>query len=349
MKNEPSPLFFTRSIFDQLELFEPFGSEFAIICDETVAGLYGNKLKQNLHCQLFAYHPGEKSKTRVVKQEIEDQLLQNGFSSDTTIIALGGGVTTDLAGFVAATYLRGVKLIIIPTTLLAMVDAAIGSKRAVNTPYAKNSIGALYPADAIWIDTVFLKSLSESLRLEGYSEMLKHALILSEYEFKFFEENGLPTQDLLDPIRRSVSIKQAVIEQDRTQKGYRDLLNFGHTVAHALEKLSDYSIPHGIAVAYGMLIESYLSYLEGHLSESEIKRIVNIIRKSYAPLGEITYSLDNLWQVMQRDKKSKQGIPRQVHLKRIGKAIAPCAPIDKEQFKRALIWYNDVVSQCIST
>ncbi len=239
------------------------------------------------------------SKTRDMKQCIEDRLLDWGFGRGDGLIALGGGVITDIAGFVAANYCRGIAHINVPTTLMGMIDAAIGGKCAVNTPHGKNLIGAFYPPKKVIIDTTFLETLPEQEWQNGYAEVIKYALI-SDPEI-------LEIDDQLTLIKRCIAIKQAIVANDPKEGGYRRILNFGHTVGHAIEHLSNYRIGHGEAIAMGMVVE-------GALSGIDLKTI--FLERGYSL--DCSFDPDKLIDAMESDKKATSNTPRFVSLEKIG-------------------------------
>lgn len=221
------------------DVLERFSGPIAIITDTKIEKLFGKKLFKG-QASFFSFPAGEKSKTRKTKEKIEDGLIQKGFGSDTVIVGLGGGVVTDLAGFVAATYCRGVKLVLIPTTLLGMVDAAIGGKNGVNTPKAKNRIGTFYFPELIMIDTDFLKTLPEKEMLMGGAEILKYGLIDDP---SLFQDLPKLFSSIDKTIEKSIAAKKKVVGEDpEEKKGLRRILNFGHTIGHALETIENYKI-----------------------------------------------------------------------------------------------------------
>lgn len=248
----------------------------------------------------------ELKKTREAKQFLEDQLLKSGFGRDSIFVAVGGGTTTDLVGFVASTYMRGVPLILVPTTLLAMVDAAIGGKTAIDTPFGKNLIGSFYLPKAILIDLDFLKTLPESERINGLSEILKIALV---YDATILQ---LPFEE---QIIRAILAKVAVVELDPTEKGMRRILNFGHTIAHAIEFCTQYSVAHGEAVALGCLAESYISLLMGLIRQEDFTYIMQLF-----PKFSWNFDRNELLKAMRLDKKNAQGSIRFVLIDKIGHA-----------------------------
>ncbi len=333
------------------------GSRFALFCDETVAAALGRKWhdhlkKSGLDITLFTFPPGEQEKSRERKNLLEDALLAKKFGKDTCILALGGGVTTDLVGFLASTYCRGVPLVFAPTTLLAMVDAAIGGKTAVNTSSGKNLIGSFYPADQILIDPGALSTLPKAQWTNGIAEVIKYALIASPELFQILR-NWKP----MDPaylemiIQECVLIKAKVVEMDYEEKsGLRRILNFGHTIAHALELLENYQISHGEAVAIGMLVESFISVRMKHLPVSALSDIESLIRSFPFALkisSEVTE--EDMRDALLLDKKSAKGAVRFVQLSKIG-ACHPfnkeyCSSIPEETLDEALKWMFSLFSE----
>jgi len=261
----------------------------AVITDDIVKKLYGKPFLERGYT-LFSFPPGEASKTRATKEKIEDALVENGFFSDTVIIGLGGGVVTDIAGFTAATFCRGVPLILIPTTLVAMVDAAIGGKNGVNTALGKNLVGSVYDPAAVILRTEFLKTLPEKEMENGRTEMLK-VFLLSAPEM-------IREPDLEVAIEAAIEIKRRIVASDPYGQAQRRLLNFGHTVGHALETLSGYALSHGEAVAAGIVIESRIALEMGILKADAFDQIAALF-----PEPKIEFSPEKIVEAMQRDKK----------------------------------------------
>lgn len=291
--------------------------KYALITDAHVAELYGKKFCRYLQqlgyqVEIFSFPAGEVSKSRAIKEQLEDALLQKRFSRDTTIVALGGGVVTDLAGFLASTFCRGVDLILIPTTLMAMVDAAIGGKTGVNTPQGKNMIGSFYFPKQIIVDTRFLSTLPDKEMLCGKMEILKAGLIADRELFLNF--SSLPLENSLE---QALEIKRRIIAQDPYEKGRRRLLNFGHTIGHAIEVASSYQIAHGEAVAIGLVLEARISHVMGLLSSEALAQIEDRL-----PPVNLSYNRETLLQAMTLDKKSRPGSIRFVLLQDIGAASA---------------------------
>lgn len=302
-----------------------------IISDSNVATLYGNKLlerfiQRGIKADLLQFPAGEKNKNRRAKEKLEDQLLALGCSRDTCLIALGGGVTTDLVGFVASTYCRGVPVIYIPTTLLSMIDASIGGKTGVNTVFGKNLIGSFYQPKAVFIDMSYLSTLSKREIKNGLSEMIKHGLIADKGYFKFLQEHqeailALKEKSLKEAIFKSCIIKAKIVEQDEKDNHIRKLLNFGHTIGHGLETITRYQLNHGEAVALGIVAESYLSYKLGLLSQSALDEIMKTL-KSFGTLTvkKLSFAFSDFEKALLLDKKNNNNKIHIVMLEQIGKA-----------------------------
>lgn len=335
----------------------PYGKKFAIIAADNIAENYGVPLVRilkegGLEADLIRFPGGEKAKTREMKSVLEDELLKSGFGSDICIIALGGGVTSDLAGYIAATYCRGVPLITIPTSLMCMVDASIGGKNGVNTPYGKNMVGTIYPPQKILIDITFLQTLPIQEVRNGIVEMIKHGLIANKSYFDFLEMHAPQIlhldKDMENAIFESCVIKTAVVLDDEASKGKRNILNFGHTVGHALELVTHFSLAHGEAVALGILAESRMSMLLGFLPENEFQRIFDIFTTYSLPLQLPSSGLDDeLLKAMILDKKSTENASRFVIIESIGTPLpcggSYCRHVDTAIVKNALEWMDDAL------
>jgi 3-dehydroquinate synthase len=234
----------------------------AMIADDTVFALYtaGRFGTVSWNGETLLVPPGESSKSRDLWARLTDELLERRFGRDSGLIGFGGGVVGDLAGFVAATYMRGVPYVLVPTTLLAMLDASVGGKTAVNAPQGKNLIGAFHPPAAVIADPLTLATLPEREYRSGLAEAVKHGLIADADYFVWLEIEAAAILRR-DPatvarlVHRSVQIKAEIVSADERESGRRAMLNAGHTVAHALEQLSGYRLPHGEAVALGLLAE----------------------------------------------------------------------------------------------
>ncbi|MBT5089399.1 MAG: 3-dehydroquinate synthase [Micrococcales bacterium] len=255
---------------------------------------------------------------------------QGEFNRNDAVIGLGGGSTTDLAGFVAATWLRGIRSVLIPTTLLGMVDAAIGGKTGINTSEGKNLVGAFHLPDSVVIDLDTLSSLPRNELLAGMAEVVKYGFIAAPEILEIIESDESatdPTSEAFERmIRESVRIKTDVTSRDFKESGDREFLNYGHTLGHAIEHAERYKWRHGAAISIGMVFAAELSMLSGKLSEAEVSRHRSIFEGLGLP---ITYRADRwpqLLDTMQRDKKARGGALRFVVLDRIGKPSILSAP-----------------------
>ncbi|MEY3968412.1 MAG: hypothetical protein RL137_1317, partial [Bacteroidota bacterium] len=255
---------------------------------------------------------GEQNKVLEVCFQIWETLTEAGFGRHDLLINLGGGVVTDLGGFVASVYKRGLSFINIPTSLLCMVDASIGGKTGIDFAGYKNQLGTFQEPIATYIDTGFLATLPEVEWRNGFAELLKHALISDHVLWEKLSKIQNIQQELQsETIQQGVQIKNTIVEEDPLEKGKRKILNFGHTVGHALESYyldTDQPLSHGHAVALGMLIEAQLSQMKLGLPDEVLCEIKAVIHKFYAP--QIPNDVQAIWKLMQQDKKNAQGIVR---------------------------------------
>jgi len=241
-------------------------------------------------CEVVSFPAGEIHKTRATKESIEDRMLAAGCGQDTAVIAVGGGVTGDMAGFVAATYMRGIPFIQMPTSLLAMADAAIGGKTGVDHPLGKNLIGAYHEPAAVLADTGFLATLPLAEFRSGLAEMVKAGVVADE---ALFEEIEACAADLaagiraavVGPLAKSIAVKAAVVSADARESSLRQILNFGHTIGHAVEMLSGWKLTHGEAVAIGMVVESSLAVKCGLMEAASARRLEQLIETLGLPVA----------------------------------------------------------------
>ncbi|MBN2421852.1 3-dehydroquinate synthase [Candidatus Woesearchaeota archaeon] len=322
--------------FDELAEYlgkSNLGNRVLIITDSNVKKLYGKKIqdalrKTGLKIDLIEFKAGEKSKVRETKQRIEDRMFELGLGRDTVILALGGGVTGDLAGFIAATFNRGIPYIQIPTTMLAMVDSSIGGKTGLDTRYGKNLIGAFYQPKRVYIDTDFLKTLPEKEYLNGLVELIKHAIIKDRDLFYFigkYREKVLKKDPeiLAYLIKKSCEIKSKIVEIDEHESSIRRILNFGHTIGHAIETLSDYKITHGFAVSIGMNVELQISLMLNYIEKHEVE-IIRQLLKEFNLCIDVPEEMhvNDIIKSMEMDKKAIKSSIRFVLLEEIGKIRA---------------------------
>ncbi len=326
-------------------------SAYTIITDDNVQPLYATRLqehfkKHDISTHVITVANGEQSKTREIASKIQDQLFELSCGRDTGIIALGGGMITDLAGFVAATYCRGIPAIYLPTSLLAMVDAAIGGKTGVNTDYGKNLIGVFSQPKAVFSDINTLLTLPEAEYITAFAEIIKHALIFDAdyFDFLMTHADQLKQRDLTClklVIQKSCDIKSTIVSKDEKDQGFRAICNFGHTIGHAIELVSNYSINHGQAVALGILVESSISEQLGILSSNDVEKINNIMMRFSLPLSNFPFDKQLLKNALILDKKSREKIPHFVILKKIGETYndngSYTMPISEEILDKALM------------
>ena len=252
-----------------------------IVTDSHVAPLYAEGVADELvyrgfEPSIFTFDAGEESKNLKTYGEILSFLAEEGFSRTDTVLALGGGVTGDMAGFAAATFMRGVAFVNMPTTLLAAIDSSVGGKTAVDLPQGKNLVGAFYQPSLVLFDTDFMKTLPYDEIRNGLGEGVKYAVLEGGEIFDILSE-GLTSDNLEDFIYLCVEAKRRIVEADEKEKGTRKLLNLGHTVAHAVETLTEFVVPHGVAVAYGVRVMARLACQRGELSEEEFYKIEEIL------------------------------------------------------------------------
>lgn len=327
------PIWIQANLLQQPQRWLPKPSavdNIVIITDHRVKKLYGRTLTQTLQSQgwrvlLLAFPAGEHSKNQHTKQQLEEKMLRAGCGRNTLCLALGGGVTGDLSGFIAATYLRGIPVIQIPTTLLAMVDSSVGGKTAIDTVYGKNLIGAFWQPMAVISDIDCLQSLPQTQWVNGLIEAVKMFLTSDRRSFQWLQKQ-LPRclsrdNDVVQTlIQRAVAIKAAVVAQDvREQRGPRAILNFGHTIGHALEKVTGYKMLHGYAVAYGILVEAKIAELSGILPTADFAIIAALLAELGIYAGDLKkYSITALIRATRHDKKSRSGKVHYVLLETIG-------------------------------
>ncbi len=307
-------------------------SRLVIITNPMVEQLWGARATASLEQAGWAFEKilvpeGERHKTLATFNRIIAKMLHARCDRETLVIALGGGVIGDLAGYVAAAYMRGVRFIQMPTTLLAQVDASIGGKVGVNHRLGKNMIGAFHQPQMVLIDTETLTTLPQRELICGLAEIVKHALIADRAYFETLEATltsilALDSHLLTTLIAQSCSIKAEIVARDeREESGLRALLNFGHTVGHALEAAAQFeTLRHGEAILLGMVAEAYLSKMAGMLAEEEFQRAVDFLRRIPLKIELAGIRMVEIERFMQRDKKAQQGAPRMVLLQAIGAA-----------------------------
>ncbi|MBN1157322.1 3-dehydroquinate synthase [Candidatus Woesearchaeota archaeon] len=314
----------TKGIVKELK-----GKRCVIITDSNVRKLFGAKLLHALKmarikCRIVSFQAGEKSKNLNTYTGILSKIVRLGLDRSSVIIALGGGIVGDIAGFVASTYMRGIDYVQIPTTLLAMVDSSIGGKTGVDLPQGKNLIGTFHQPKKVFVDISFLETLPDEEYENGLVEMLKHGFIKSK-TLVFLIENSIADikkknkEVMKKLIYESLKIKASIVEQDEKESNIRMLLNYGHSFGHAFEALSNYRLSHGKAVAAGMIVAARLSNKIGKLSKAETKHHNELIKK-IADVGIPKYKPKKIIKMMKMDKKNRNNKMNLVLLNRIGEA-----------------------------
>lgn len=323
---------------------------YAVITPDTLADSHGDRVVRMLRAAglsttVLTFPDGEPHKTRQTWAALTDRMLELGFGRDSCVIALGGGVTGDLAGFVAATYMRGVPFVQLPTTLLAMIDASVGGKTGVDTPAGKNLVGAFHAPRIVIIDPAELATLPHVELRSGLAEAVKHGAVLDAEYFGWIGENvdallALHAAALEHLITRSIELKADVVSEDPHEAGLRAILNFGHTVGHALERSSGYGLAHGPAVATGMCIEAALGEAVGVTRAGTARVLAQLLGR----LGLPTHAAadpDELIRAIRIDKKARRAVPRFVLLREVGACAradhgAWTHQVDEDVLKRVL-------------
>jgi 3-dehydroquinate synthase len=319
--------------------------KFAVITDTVVKDLYAQHICDLLKeagflAELFVFEAGEKSKTRATKEMLEDAMLARGYRRDCCVIAVGGGVVTDLSGFLAGTYGRGVPFINYATTLLAAADASVGGKTAVDTPLATNLIGLFHQPKKVYLDIATWKTLPKRQLSSGMAETIKHACMADRDFFDFLKEN----MDKIMQIDRAAcehiaetncKIKYHVVEKDEKESGLREILNLGHTVGRAIETVSDYRLLHGEALAVGMAAQAKLSCKLGYMTEEEVAAVRELLEMAGLSTAIPEYiDREELVKKLYTDKKVRNGRLRFVLQKGIGNVVefpdgAFATPVDE--------------------
>lgn len=310
----------------------PPGRLLVVVSDSNVGPLHGDPLcrrlgARGLAARLLTFPAGERSKTRETKAALEDRLLEIGAGRDTALVALGGGVTGDIAGFVAATWQRGIPVVQAPTSLLAMADAALGGKTAVDLPSGKNLVGAFHHPSAIYADIALLSTLPEADYVAGFAEVIKSAAIGDAKLFRWLEGSvgvlrARDPEALEHAVAQCLRLKARVVSRDEREIGRRAILNFGHTVAHAIEAASGYRLAHGPAVAVGMVVEGRVAVgLSGFPPEhlSRLERLLEAFGLETKWPAEL--HADAVIAATTKDKKTRAGQVRCALPRRLGQML----------------------------
>lgn len=328
LKVGKSRVFIGKGLFENLKhhvlnITEP--CKVLILSDETVAKFYIEKLRKNLEksgfkISEFIIKPGEKSKTLSTATKIYEKMAADFFSRSDMVVSLGGGVVSDIAGFAAATYLRGIKFVSIPTSLLAQIDASIGGKNGVNLSFGKNLVGTFYSPELVLVDSNFLLTLPQKELRCGIAEAIKCGCIKDEKLFEIFENENFEN-NLDEIIKRSIDVKKQLAEKDEFDLGERKLLNFGHTLGHAYEKLGNFeTFSHGEAVAIGMNEITKISEKLGLTKAGTAERLAEVLKKNSLHVSSSFAKKDVLKAVL-HDKKISGSFIDLAVLKSIGSSF----------------------------
>ena len=329
------------------------GRKIAIITDSNVKELYAKDLLNHIEkisskTIVYAIPAGEENKNLSEIEKIYEVLIENHFDRHDLIVALGGGVVGDMAGYCAASYLRGIAFVQVPTTLLAQTDSSIGGKTGVDFNGYKNMIGAFYMPRLVYMNISVLDTLPGDQFASGFAEVMKHGLIKDSDFYIWLIDNMYEIMErdhdtLLDMIKKSCSIKKAVVEKDPTEKGDRALLNFGHTVGHAIEKYKNFELAHGECVALGAVASAFISWKRQMLSMEEYYEIRDMFVPFGLPISVTDIDADEIINLMHSDKKSDGNSIKFVLLKKLGKAVTDSTVTDDEvrEALKEITWTED--------
>lgn len=316
------------------------GRKLAVITDSNVGPLYSKQVEDELKKTgndvfVYEFKAGEENKNLDTVCDVYEFLIKNRFDRKDMLVALGGGVVGDLTGFAAASYLRGVDFIQIPTSLLAQVDSSIGGKTGVDFRSYKNMVGAFHQPKLVYMNTSTLKSLSDRLFNSGFGEILKHGLIKDYSYFTWLKDNvdrinARQDDALCEMISVSCNIKRRVVELDPTEKGDRALLNFGHTLGHAIEKLMDFSLYHGECVVLGMIAALKICVSKGTITDAQFIDIIEVFKSYNFPLSVSGITIDRVIDVSKNDKKMDGGKIKFILLSEMGNAYIDRDVTDKD-------------------
>lgn len=334
---------------DEIKTLDAAGRKLCVVSDSNVAPLYLDQVEKQLlpHCgqiDSFIFHAGEKQKNLDTVRDLYEFLILKHYDRQDMLVALGGGVVGDLCGFAAATYLRGISFIQIPTTLLSQVDSSIGGKTGVDFDSYKNMVGAFHMPKLVYTNIGTLRTLTEEQYASGMGEIIKHGMIRNRAYYGWLAEH---TKEILNRnpavcetmILESNKIKRDVVEMDPTEKGERALLNFGHTLGHAIEKLMNFKLMHGQCVALGSIAAAYLSAVRGEISMDEANSARKMFEQFQLPVSLRGMKLDicQIIETTKSDKKMDSGTIKFILLHDIGNAYIDRGVTD-EEMRDSLVW-----------
>lgn len=332
--DESYDIIFGKGLFHPLATYlteSKLGSQYALITDTNILPLHGHDLARVLHSHglrvdTFALPAGEQNKRIEECLKIMEAMAHKGYGRDSAVVALGGGMVGDMAGFVAAIYNRGIPFVQVPTTVLAQADAAVGGKTGVDTDYGKNLLGAFKQPTRVFVDVTTLQTLSAPEYRNGLAETIKHGIIADRGFFEFLETNmdpikGRSLDSALAIAELNCRIKGKVVEQDPHERGLRRVLNYGHTFGHALEQHTGYTLPHGQCVAIGMMVAGRIAHQLKLFPAEDLARQETLLKKAGLPTtipAQYRGAQAELIAATVRDKKAKNGVARYCLPKRIG-------------------------------
>ncbi|MBE5967991.1 MAG: 3-dehydroquinate synthase [Lachnospiraceae bacterium] len=329
-----------RFLSEILQSLDMQNRKFMILTDRNVGKLYAEQVEKALRpiaksVAVYPFPAGEKSKNLDTVKDCYEQLILHGFDRKDILIALGGGVVGDLTGFVASTYLRGIRFVQVPTTLLAMVDSSIGGKTGVDFNDYKNMVGAFYQPKLVYINLAALKTLPANQYYSGMGEIIKHGLIKDCNYYTWIKEHTaqIKAKDyttLAKMIYRSCRIKKEVVEEDPKEAGVRALLNFGHTIGHSVEKLKNFTLLHGECVSIGMAAAAYISLQRGDITEGQYKDLLQTLQAFEQPITVQGLDVEAVLEATKLDKKMDAGQIKFILLKEIGEGIIDTTVSEKE-------------------
>lgn len=341
--NEPYDILLKESfeeLSDSLKKLGCEGHRICIVTDSNVAPLFLEEVKKQVEtaCSqvaVFQFEAGERNKTLDVVRSLYEVLIQAGFDRKDYLLALGGGVVGDLTGFAAATYLRGIRFIQVPTTLLSQIDSSIGGKTGVDFDQYKNMVGAFHQPSLVYININVLKTLPDDQYASGMGELLKYGISLDAdfYEWTIEHMGDIEDRDTLTMqlmVSRCCQLKKYIVEKDPTEKGDRALLNFGHTLGHAIEKLKNFELLHGECVALGYVAAAYISWQRGMIEEDEFYEIRDMNVGFYLPISFDGLDPKDIVAATKKDKKMDAGKIKFILLKKLGHAYIDTTVTDQE-------------------
>ncbi len=331
LEDRSYPIYIGSDVSLDSELYSKHinSKKIALITNEQIADLYLSEISQTLNAfdlKILVLPEGETEKNLETVGKAVEFLSDNGIDRDSSIIAFGGGVIGDITGFVASSYMRGIKFLQVPTTLLAQVDSSVGGKTGVNINTGKNLIGSFYQPIAVIADTRYLNSLEPNRLSEGLAEVIKYGLIRDEDFFKWLSKNtsrilALEPEVMTHLIERCCQIKAEIVSEDEREGSIRAILNYGHTFGHAIESLTDYSVyTHGEAVSIGMVMAASMAERMGMLSQDDKTDITRLLESVNLPTKKPDLNSNDFLESMKRDKKVQDGEIRLILLESIGRA-----------------------------